>query len=167
MKVVTNATNNRLHLCQNLHNLLSLLWWESGSKIKIWSERKKLLDSWQETLTCSYHSRPISSFFCLSNTVFNFSKENLPHGYVEVGCWEVILELKPSLHATIWATSWMRHIYLSWQIFFRQHFIISSIAKSYTARCFTQMRVCFLLNVQVRVTQNYVNCWLTFLNFDR
>ena len=99
------------------------------SKIEIWSERKKLLDSWQETLTCSYHSRPISSLSCFPKTVFNFFKEKLLQGYVEVGCWEVILELKPSLHATIWATSWMVQLYFSWQVFFRQHFIISSIAK--------------------------------------
>ena len=80
--VIKVATNNCLHLCQNVHNLLSLLWRESGWKIEIykiekWSERKKLLDSWQETLTCSYHSRPISSFSCFPKTVFNFSKENL------------------------------------------------------------------------------------------
>ena len=130
MKVVTkDATNKRLYLCQNFHNLLFIVWRKSGSKIEIWSERKKFLDSWQETLTCSYHSRPISSFSCFPKTVFNFSKEKLLQGYVEVGCWEVILELKPSLHATIWATSWMVQLYFSRQVFFRQHFIISSIAK--------------------------------------
>ena len=80
--VIKVATNNCLHLCQNVHNLLSLLWRESGWKIEIWkiekwSERKKLLDSWQKTLTCAYHSRPISSFSCFPKTVFNFSKENL------------------------------------------------------------------------------------------